>query len=169
MEERHEIKPWYREPWPWVIIGSLSFVVIACFVTLGLAIWSYDGLVEDDYYKQGLAINQTLARAARSEALSLTASLNLLPDGTVRMVLDTPDQTFVAPDKVRLKMVHARFPDQDRNIILYRVGDGNVFSGEVAPPSGGRWHVILESDDWRMSRNIDAPVNEIVINALGQS
>lgn len=167
MNERHEMKPWYREPWPWVIIGSLSFVVIACFFTLGLAIWSYDGLVEDDYYKKGLAINQTLARAARSEALSLTASLSLLPDGTVRMVLETPDETFIVPDEVRLKVVHARFPDQDRNIVLRRVGD-NTFSGEMIPPSSGRWHVILESDDWRLNKNIDAPVKEIVISAQGR-
>lgn len=36
--------------------------IVAGFITLWLAITSYDGLVADDYYKQGLAINQTLAR-----------------------------------------------------------------------------------------------------------
>ncbi len=164
MNEPQEIKPWYREPWPWAIIGSLSVVVAACFVTLGLAIWSYDGLVEDDYYKKGLAINQTLARAARSEELLLTASLSLLPDGTVRMVLNTPDATFIAPDEVQLKLVHPRFPAQDRHAMLQRVGD-NAFNGAVTPLSDGRWRVILESDEWRLDREIIAPVKEVVIKA----
>ncbi len=44
--------------------GPLTVIVASVF-TLWLAVRSEDGLVADDYYKRGLAINQTLARAAR--------------------------------------------------------------------------------------------------------
>ncbi|MDR1530560.1 MAG: FixH family protein [Burkholderiales bacterium] len=163
-EDHEEIKPWYREPWPWIIIGSLGVVIVACFVTLGLAIWSYDGLVDDDYYKEGLAINKKLERAERSEHLSLNATLIVLPDGTVRLTLDSANTEFKAPLEVRLRMVHARFPDQDRNIVLRRV-EGNTFSGEVLPPSEGQWQIILESDDWRLATSAQAPIHEIRISA----
>ena len=37
-------------------------VVVAGLITAWLAFHGEDGLVVDDYYKQGLAINQTLGR-----------------------------------------------------------------------------------------------------------
>ncbi|RPI42555.1 MAG: hypothetical protein EHM59_17550, partial [Betaproteobacteria bacterium] len=52
------IKPWYREPWPWLLMAAPAAAVLAGAVTLALAIQSYDGLVAEDYYKQGLAVNQ---------------------------------------------------------------------------------------------------------------
>ena len=41
-------KPWYREPWPWIIIGLLGTVIVASFITLWIAISNPDGLVVDD-------------------------------------------------------------------------------------------------------------------------
>ena len=54
--------PWYREPWPWLLMAGPVTVIIAGGFTAWLAVTSSDGLVADDYYKQGLAINQTLER-----------------------------------------------------------------------------------------------------------
>ena len=52
--------PWYRHPWPWLLMAGPAIVVVAGFLTLGFAIQSFDGLVADDYYKEGKAINMTL-------------------------------------------------------------------------------------------------------------
>ncbi len=41
-------QPWYREPWPWIIIGLLGTVIVASFVTLWIAASNPDGLVVDD-------------------------------------------------------------------------------------------------------------------------
>lgn len=43
--------PWYREFWPWFIIGLLGSCVIACFMTLAIAIYHPEALVlsEADY------------------------------------------------------------------------------------------------------------------------
>ena len=48
-------------------------------ITLWLAITSFDGLVADDYYKQGLAINQTLARADAAQELRLVGRWDFRP------------------------------------------------------------------------------------------
>ena len=69
-----DIGPWYREPWPWLLMAGPAAVVVAGFATLWLAVSSNDGLVADDYYKQGLAINQTLQR----EALTRGMAINVL-------------------------------------------------------------------------------------------
>lgn len=41
-------RPWYREPWPWIIIGMLGTVITASLITLGIAISNPDPLVVDD-------------------------------------------------------------------------------------------------------------------------
>jgi hypothetical protein len=46
-------------------------------VTAYLAVVSNDGLVEDDYYKQGLAVNQRTARAQRAAELGIEVELLL--------------------------------------------------------------------------------------------
>ena len=77
---------WYRQPWPWLLMLGPAVVVVAGFVTLWLAVKSSDGLVADDYYKQGLAINQTLARAERAKAMQLSARVRIDHNG-VRVTL----------------------------------------------------------------------------------
>lgn len=42
------LKPWYREPWPWVAIGIPAAAVIMGFVTLYLALANPDFLVVDE-------------------------------------------------------------------------------------------------------------------------
>ncbi len=38
-------RPWYREPWPWVLIAIPALTVVACGITLWLAITRPDHLV----------------------------------------------------------------------------------------------------------------------------
>ena len=45
---------WYRHRWPWIIIMPLSSAVIACVVTLLLALKNPDYLVIDDGQYQQL-------------------------------------------------------------------------------------------------------------------
>jgi len=51
MNEAPTLKPWYREPWPWVAIGIPAVAVIMGLTTLYLALANPDYLVvEDDQY-----------------------------------------------------------------------------------------------------------------------
>jgi hypothetical protein len=157
-----DVKPWYREPWPWVVIGALSFVVTASFVTLGIAIWSYDGLVADDYYKKGKEINVVLERLERSAALGLSASLTASPDGErVQVVLQSSVAAFEPPQSLHLRAVHPRFPGQDREATLMPAEEG-VYEGHFMALAEGRWDIVLEGDDWRFPiLKIQAPMTEV--------
>ena len=79
---RPQSRPWYREPWQWIIMAPPAAAVVAGMVMLWLAITSYDGLVTDDYYKQGLAINKTLRRDDRASELSYRARVQLSEDSS---------------------------------------------------------------------------------------
>ena len=61
--------PWYRQFWPWVLISIPATTVVACMVMISLAVMSDDGLVSDNYYREGLAINDKLAPAKKGISL----------------------------------------------------------------------------------------------------
>ncbi|ODU12837.1 MULTISPECIES: FixH family protein [Variovorax] len=63
-------KPWWRHPLLWMVIGGPAAVMIASFVTFWLAWHSPDALVSEDYYREGLEINKTLAVKKHLPALT---------------------------------------------------------------------------------------------------
>lgn len=54
-------QPWWKFGHVWMIIAGPVLVVIAGFVTLYLAVRTPDPVVSEDYYRQGIEINKTLA------------------------------------------------------------------------------------------------------------
>ena len=69
---------WHQEPIAWLVFGLPAVVVVASFITLGIAMQGADSLVVDDYYKQGLEINEVLVREdhAKAAALAFTPTLD---------------------------------------------------------------------------------------------
>ncbi len=62
MKER-PARPWYREPWPWILMSGPAIVVVAGLYTFVLAATTTDTLVTEDYYRKGLEINREIACA----------------------------------------------------------------------------------------------------------
>lgn len=58
--------PWWRFGHVWLIIAGPVIVIVAGFVTLWLAISRPDPVVAEDYYRQGIEINKTLATPEKS-------------------------------------------------------------------------------------------------------
>ena len=76
---RTAAQPWYREPWPWILAAGPVAVILAGIVTVWLAIKSNDGLVADDYYKQGLEVNQVIQRESSPVTTAASASCSRAP------------------------------------------------------------------------------------------
>ena len=152
--------PWYRSRWPWFLIMGPAIVVVAGFISLYLAWRTDDGLVADDYYKRGLAINQTLARSARSAALDLAATVDVERDGTVHARLSSRD---VLPPVVRLRLLHPTRAGLDQAADLALGPDGR-YTGHVDPGARGRRLVLVETADWRLGPvEIDADAAHVVV------
>jgi hypothetical protein len=137
--------PWYREPWPWLLMSGPAAVILAGGVTTWIAFASADGLVAEDYYRQGLAINKRLAReeAARRQGISATVSLekNLL---RVRLSGAAPEALFV-------HLAHATRAGYDQRLRLTPVGAG-VYEAALPPLAAGRWRIAIEDPRgaWRI-------------------
>lgn len=142
--------PWYRQFWPWFLIALPASSVCAGIATVLIASADPDGLVTDDYYRQGLAINQDLARQRVAEQRGLRGRLSVdAATGGLRLALAGQ---LVAPDRLTLRLVHPTRSYGDHDAVLYRDRRGEL-SGQLRLPAGGRWRVLVEPDDgrWRLS------------------
>ena len=61
MTNEQAVRAWWRYPLLWMVIGGPAVVVVASFLTFWLAWRSPDALVSENYYREGIEINRTLA------------------------------------------------------------------------------------------------------------
>lgn len=145
-------RPWYREPWPWILMTGPAIVVVAGFTTAFLAVKSNDGLVEDDYYKQGLEINQTLDRDRMAANMGLRGEFSLSGDKSSLVGTLTASQGKSLPEVLSLHLNHPTRAGLDQDVTLVRIGDGK-YSGKLENPISGRWYVTIEDGQkqWRLT------------------
>ena len=139
-------RPWYREPWPWILMSGPAAVLVAGAVTAWIAFASADGLVAEDYYRQGLAINRVLAREEEARRRGISASVSLDRE-FVRVKL-----AGAAPQVLFVHLVHATRAglDQRLRLVLTR----GVYQTELSPLAPGHWRVAIEDPlgEWRIEK-----------------
>jgi uncharacterized protein len=150
--------PWYREPWPWLLFFPPAVAVVAGTITMGIAFKTFDGVVSDDYYRQGLAINRSLDRDARARERGLSAELQFNPAGDRVRVAMAGDASSDRP--LHLQLVRAARSGDDQDVTLVQVAPG-LYEGRLARAVQGRWHLRLEDEagQWRISATAQLPVD----------
>ena len=157
-------RPWYREPWPWLLMSGPALVVVAACYTLWLAVTTSDGLVAEDYYQRGLAINQVLTRERAAASGHYQAHVMFGADGRhVRVIL----RGKTLPSALALRLVHATRAGLDRSVRLSALGSG-LYEGKLAVPSRGRWGVRLEDEQatWRLTGEWQLPADGPLLLAV---
>jgi len=141
--------PWYRQRWPWFLMAGPAVVIVAGVVTFWLAVSSNDGLVADDYYKQGLAVNQLLQRDHHATSLGLHADL-LRSERNVRLLLAATGE-MALPATITLRLAHPTRPGQDQDMEMVSTGAG-FYDGKLSADLSGRWLVSIEdpAGQWRL-------------------
>lgn len=149
-------QPWYREPWPWLLMAGPFIVIVAGIVTAWLAISSSDGLVAEDYYKKGLAAGETLERSKRAADLGIAAGLRLTGD-TVRVRLSSRSADMAMPPTLQLTLSHPTRAGIDQKSLLKPVNGEYV--GELNLPASGHWLVLIEDEarTWRLLGSVMLP------------
>lgn len=150
--------PWYKQFWPWFLAAVPMAAVTGGFVTLYIAVTNTDGLVVDDYYKQGLAINRTLARDSKAQELGLAALARIDLDSNRIHVQLTSNRETLNPDTLRLQLLHPTRANLDIMLDLKWLGHGSYMS-EMPFLNAGKWHLLLEpgSREWRLTGRVNLP------------
>jgi hypothetical protein len=137
--------PWYRQLWPWLIISGPAAVLVAGAATIWIAFASADGLVVEDYYKQGLAINKVLAREDAAARLGISADMKIEGESlSITLKGAQPEALFV-------HLAHATRAGLDQRLRLAREGGGR-YAAELPPLAPGRWRIVIEDPraTWRI-------------------
>jgi len=146
------ISPWYRHPWPWILMSGPLLVVVAAGFTAYLAVVSNDGLVDDDYYKQGLAINQETARDHVAEQRGVQAEVMQNAESSQIRIFLRGNPGIPLPHVLNLRITHPTRAGVDQQLLLRDDGNGS-YSGKLSTPLAGRWHVAIEdgTNEWRLT------------------
>jgi uncharacterized protein len=137
--------PWYREPWPWLLMAGPAAVLVAGAATTWIAFASADGLVAEDYYKQGLALNRVLAREDAARRLGITAEVDVA-SSVIKIHLkgQSPEALFV-------HLAHATRAGYDTRLRLAPASP-DVYTAELPALPAGRWRIAIEDPraSWRI-------------------
>jgi hypothetical protein len=147
--------PWYREPWPWLLMSGPAAVLVAGAVTTWIAFASADGLVVDDYYKQGLSINKRLAREEAARKQGISAAVSLQKD-VLRVRL-----SGAAPEALFVHLAHATRAGHDQRLRLAPAG--GAYEAALPPLAPGRWTMVIEDPrgSWRIVKEgVEARLKE---------
>jgi hypothetical protein len=149
MNLRSSSQVWYKEPWPWLLMAGPAVVIVAGVITVWLAVISNDGLVTDDYYKQGMAVNQRLQRDQHASSLGLRADV-MRAGLNIRLLL-TADAEAKLPDAIVLKLARPTQAGEDQALQMATEGQG-FYGGKLTTNIAGRWLVSLEdpAGEWRL-------------------
>lgn len=163
MNDNKPVKAWYKQFWPWFLIALPMSAVIGSMITINIAFTDADGLVKDDYYKEGLAMNMDIARKQTAEELGIGAFVQFnLESG--ELIVEMNDAAIGNHEKLMLNMIHPTRSGQDMSIELTHQ-QGSVFQGKLAQePSPGKWWVRLSplNDSWYVEGRNTLPTSTSV-------
>ena len=145
-------------------------VFLAGLATAYLAVVSNDGLVDDDYYKQGLAVNRMRARDQNATRLGLQADvMQATANLSIRVLLQGNVGTAL-PEILQLRITHPTRSGMDQEVVLHRSA-GAAYAGFLNVALVGRWHIALEDEkhEWRLTGDWAVEKESIVHLPVGSS
>lgn len=147
------LKPWFKQPWLWFLLSIPIASVILSSIMVTVAVLGRDSLVSDNYYKDGMAINQTIEQDQQAFTLGLAPALTI-QNNEVMLELNAsspvPPQPFLT-----LKLLHPTVSAKDVIIKLLPSGNG-LFLGELPSELEGRRYLDLYAFDnsWRIREEV---------------
>lgn len=146
----------------WLVIAIPLSAVIVGSILLTLSIQTFDGLVEDDYYKKGKEINQVLERDEFAHDNGITAAVNMDEQtGVIAIDLDST-ANYQFPLQLGLSLLHPTVSAQDVKLLLEQGPDGRYYTQLLRPLSNGRWYLRISEPNWRLQKLISWPAEQAI-------
>ena len=153
---------WHRNPLVWMLIAFPAWSVVAGIGTVIVAFRVFDGVVVDDYYAQGKAINVTIERDVAAERRGLAALATItavLPakGSALRNGVEAPGIEVIVtgidvaslPATLKLAILHSTRGGLDAHVALTRSAIG-IYRAELPPLAPGKYYLQIEAEDWRI-------------------
>ena len=151
---------WWKQPWPWIILGMLGSVVVASMVTIVIAVKTQDTLVDSDYTKAGKTINLRLEKDHQAERLGITIQLRIktLPDGNslITASYKAADSAAGQPKFLRLHLSHPTLANRDGSVALI-LRDTGEYKAQISDLPSAHWYYSIEDPEaqWRIKGRLE--------------
>ena len=168
-----DLLPWYKYPWPWILMAIPLSAVLFGILMLTMVTQHPDDLVADNYYQDGMAINQSLAMDDKARAMGVSAVL-VTDAGVYDFVVSGATDSVIV-----LQLFHVTDKERDKRLMLYpgaastdRLVPGIVYAGadnkwaEVFRRPG-IWYLQLSGadDNWRLRQRIETPLQQLEVGS----
>jgi len=151
MQMTEQSKPWHKHPLVWMMIAIPFSAVVMGVVMIWLALDTDDGLVADDYYKQGLEINDVISLDRKATELKLNAVIKFnITEKVINLKFDK-GLLDNYPNTLQLNFQHATHANSDVFVELNH-GINDSYIGYLQQNlSEGIWYFEVSDDDWKLS------------------
>ncbi len=153
--------PWYKQFWLWFILTPLALLVMASFYLLFLAIVTSDGVIVDNYYKDGRGYVLRTEEDEFARNAQLDALLSIQGD---KITVKLTGELAPMPEELTLYISHPTSQNFDITRTLTHRGLGQ-YTGDINSEVTGRRILQLQPVDseqhWRLhfdgevSTNVD--------------
>jgi hypothetical protein len=114
-------------------------------------------VVRDDWYKEGKAINQNIARDQTATQIGQEADIRIDDlTGEIQVALAKPGKTT----QLQLLISHPTQAEQDETLILQQRNDG-TYHGALTHALKGRYYIELGSAEWRLLGDKEFPLTSV--------
>ena len=156
-------KPWYKHPWPWILIALPASAVVAGIITLWLAIVSFDGMVQgEDVHRakvgQGYEVDESRTQMARQMQLRATVQPDADAMGVTLRLQAAPG--VVLPPMLMLTVQQPAHEQLDQALVLMPTEQAGEYKARTTQAFGnGRRLLLLEDESlaWRLQGTISFP------------
>lgn len=154
-----EFKPWYKQGWPWFVISFPLLTVVAGIATYFIAANQPHSMVQDDYFKKGMAINQSIGKLQLAKDKMLVASITT--DKESKLITIDLKGEKIAAKRLNLFFSHPTQTAKDHSVTLDNLS-GSEFIGELPELAQAYWHIRLADtdDNWHLKARWNYPESD---------
>jgi len=154
MQQEQQCKPWYKHPLLWMMLAIPFIAMVRGVWMIWISIETADGLVTDDYYKQGKAINEVLVRDKKAAALGLSATIDLNRNSNAVTLAFDKGLLESYPQTLTLHIQHVTRERNDVNVLMYHGMDNRYIGHLTHRLSEGVWYFGIDQSDWKLNARV---------------
>lgn len=151
---QHDVKPWYKQLWPWLLIAIPVVTMLKAVHTIVVMQQHSPDMVVDDYYKEGKAINMQLAKYREASLRNL--------QGAVLVAGNQVVVRFVAndalPEQLNLEFSHATLAAKDFTLTASRSSQ-TLYAAALPAAVTGKWQLVVSDPEkqWKLRATLTLP------------
>lgn len=152
---------WYQQRWLLFVISVPLASVILSSIMIYFAVTGRDSLVNDNYYKYGMEINQTIGQDKLAQKLAVQATVTISANGDA--IIDLQSLAKDIEPFLTLKLVHPTLGNLDTETKFFPSPSG--YTAQVPENLSGLWYLDLYAHDesWRIRKQTSLPTNAFVM------